>query len=53
MAGLYAVISGQSVHPLIAEREYGRLIRNMVIEYGPRFLSVLGKKGVSVNQFGL
>jgi hypothetical protein len=48
VAGLYAVISDQGVHPLIAEREYGRLIRNMVIEYGLVFLSVLNKKGVSI-----
>lgn len=48
LTGLYAVISDQGVHPLIAEREYGRLIRNMVIEYGLVFLSVVSKKGVSI-----
>jgi hypothetical protein len=48
VAGLWAVISKQGVHPLIAEREYGRLIRNMVIECGLVFLSVLSKKGVSI-----
>jgi hypothetical protein len=48
IAALYAVVSDQGVHPLIAEKEYARLIRNVVIEYGLVFLSVLDKKGVSI-----
>jgi hypothetical protein len=31
---LYTLISDAAVHPLIAEREYARLIRNISIEYG-------------------
>ena len=43
---LYTVASDESVHPLIAEREYARLFRTVVIEYGVLFLTVLDKKGV-------
>lgn len=32
--GLYAVLSGHGVHAISAEREYVRLCRNMVVEYG-------------------
>jgi hypothetical protein len=37
-AGLYTLISDEAVHPLIAKREYARLSRNVVIEYGLLFL---------------
>lgn len=33
-AQFYALMSDSSVHPLVAEREYARLMRNMSIEYG-------------------
>lgn len=45
-ASLYVLISDEGVHPLIAEREYARLARNMVIEYGLLFLQKLGKLGI-------
>lgn len=45
---LYTLISDTSVHPLGAEREYARLLRNVVIEYGVMFLTVLDKKGVKI-----
>ena len=45
---LYTLISDEGVHPLFAEREYARLLRNMTIEYGLMFLSKLAKAGVNV-----
>jgi hypothetical protein len=47
--GLYTLLSDEGVHRLIAEREFARLLRNMVIEYGLMFLTVLDKKGVKLN----
>jgi hypothetical protein len=41
-------MSEDGVHPLIAEREYVRLLRNMVIEYGFLFLTTLEKKGIKI-----
>jgi len=41
--GLYTLISDQAVHRLIARREYARLARNVVIEYGLLFLRKLEK----------
>lgn len=46
VAGLFRLISDEAVHPLVAEREYARLTRNMVIEYGLLFLRKLEKSGV-------
>jgi hypothetical protein len=43
---LYKLISDEGVHPLIAEREYVRLARNMVIEYSLLFLTKLDKAGL-------
>jgi hypothetical protein len=48
ITSLYKLISDTSVHPLGAEREYARLLRNVVIEYGVMFLTTLAKKGVKV-----
>jgi hypothetical protein len=48
VTALYTLISDESVHPLGADREYGRLLRTMVIEYGVMFLSVLDKRGVKI-----
>lgn len=48
VGGLHAVLSDQGVHPLFAEREYARLLRNMTIEYGLLLLTVLEKKGVHI-----
>jgi hypothetical protein len=45
-SGLYTLMSDEAVHPLIADREYARLARNMVIEYGLLFLRKLEKVGV-------
>lgn len=44
-SSLYTLMSDEAVHPLIAEREYARLARNMVIEYGLLFLRRLDKLG--------
>jgi hypothetical protein len=43
---LYAIISDEAVHPLVAERECARLIRNVVIEYALLFLRKLDKLGL-------
>lgn len=45
-AGLYTLMSDEAVHPLFADREYARLARNMVIEYGLLFLRKLEKLGL-------
>lgn len=47
-ASLYTLISDTSVHPLGADREYARLLRNVVIEYGVMFLTTLDKKQVKI-----
>ena len=41
-------MSDESVHPLAATREHARLLRNVVIEYGVMFLSLLDKKGIKL-----
>jgi len=46
--GIYALLSDEGVHPLIAEREFARLLRNVVIEYGLMFLTMLQKKGITI-----
>jgi hypothetical protein len=46
---LYTLVSDEAIHPLIAEREYARLFRNIVIEYGLLFLTILQKKGVTIS----
>lgn len=48
ITSLYTLISDEAIHPLMTEREYARIRRNMVIEYGLMFLTVLEKKGLSV-----
>jgi hypothetical protein len=48
--GLYTLISDEAVHPLIAEREYARLARNVVIEYALLFLRKLEKLGFRLTQ---
>lgn len=45
-ASLYGLISDEAVHPLIAEREYARLARNIVIEYALLFLRKVDKLGL-------
>jgi len=46
--GLYTLLSDEGVHPLIAEREFARLLRNVAIEYGLMFLTMLQKKGIRI-----
>ena len=46
--GLYALSSDEGVHPLIAEREYARVLRNMSIEYGLMFLTMFEKKRAAI-----
>jgi hypothetical protein len=53
VAGIHAIMSEDGVHPLIAEREYVRLVRNMVIEYGLLLMSILEKKGIKISQVNL
>jgi hypothetical protein len=48
VTSLYTLISDEAVHPLMAEREYARIRRNMIIEYGLMLLSVLDKRGVNI-----
>ena len=43
----YTLMSHTSVHPLIAESEYARLMRNMSIEYGLLLLTKLDKLGLN------
>jgi len=45
VTALYTLMSDDGVHALGTEREYARLLRNMVIEYGLMFLTMLNKKG--------
>lgn len=46
VSALYTLMSDTAVHPLIAEREYARLMRNMSIEYGLLLLTKLNKLGL-------
>jgi len=48
VASLYTLLSDESVHPLTADKEYARLLRNVVIEYGVMFLTMLDKRGVKI-----
>jgi hypothetical protein len=48
ITSLYTLVSDEAIHPLIAPREYCRLFRNIVIEYGLLFLTTLQNKGVTV-----
>ena len=43
--GTYALLSDEGVHPLNAEQEFARLLRNVVIEHGLLFLSMVAKEG--------
>jgi len=48
VSSLYTLISDTSVHPLAADQEYARLLRNVVIEYGVMFLTALERNGVRI-----
>jgi hypothetical protein len=45
---LSTLLSDESVHPPTADREYARLLKNVVIEYGVMFLTVLDRHGVKI-----
>jgi len=45
---LYTLLSDEGVHPIIAEKEYARLARNVVIEYALLFLRKLEKQGAKL-----
>jgi hypothetical protein len=47
-AALFGFSSDEAVHKLIAAREFARLMRNIVIEYGVMFLASLDKRGVRI-----
>ncbi len=51
--GLYALLSDEGVHPITAKREFCRLARNTVIEYGVMFLRVLSDKGWKLGTTGI
>jgi hypothetical protein len=46
--GIYALISDEGVHPLMSERVFARVLRNVTIEYGFMFLTVMHGKGVNL-----
>ena len=48
VTSLYTLVSDEAIHPTVAQREYARICRNMIIEYGLMFLSVLDKRGFKV-----
>jgi len=48
VASLYTLISDESVHAMGTEQEYARLLRNVVIEYGVMFLTVLDKNNFKI-----
>jgi hypothetical protein len=48
VTSVFTLLSDESVHPLTTEREYARLLRNVVIEYGVMFLTALDKRGVRI-----
>ena len=41
----YSLLSDMGVHPVMAEHEYARLLRNVVVEYGLMLLTKLEKSG--------
>jgi hypothetical protein len=43
VSALFTLLSDEGVHPIIAEKEYARLARNVVIEYALLFLRKLDK----------
>ena len=47
-SSLYTLVSDTGVHPLIADREYARLMRNMSIECGLLLLTKLDRLGVDL-----
>ena len=50
VTSLYTLVSDEAIHPTVAQKEYARIRRNMIIEYGLMFLAVLDKKGFKVSK---
>lgn len=48
--GIYALISDEGVHPLMAGRLFARVLRNVIIEYGFMFLTIMDGKGVKMTK---
>ncbi len=46
--GIYSLISDEGVHPLMSERIFARVLRNVIIEYGFMFLTIMDGKGVKL-----
>jgi hypothetical protein len=46
--GIYALISDTGVHPLMSERIFARVLRNVIIEYGFMFLTIMDGKGINL-----
>lgn len=49
VTSLYTLVSDEAIHPTVAQREYARIRRNMIIEYGLMFLTVLDKRGFTIS----
>jgi hypothetical protein len=49
VTSLYTLVSDEAIHPTVAQREYARIRRNMIIEYGLMFLTVLDRKGFTIS----
>jgi hypothetical protein len=49
-SALFTLLSDEGVHPVIAEKEYARLARNVVVEYALLFLTRLEKMGRSMGK---
>ncbi len=50
VTSLYTLVSDEAIHPTVAQKEYARIRRNMIIEYGLMFLTVLDRKGFKVSK---
>jgi hypothetical protein len=46
--GIYALISDEGVHPLMSEPVFARVLRNVIIEYGFMFLTIMNGKGLKL-----
>ena len=44
VTSLYTLVSDEAIHPSVAQREYARIRRNMIIEYGLLFLPAFVSK---------
>ncbi len=46
--GIHALISDEGVHPLMSDRVFARVLRNVIIEYGFMFLTIMNGKDVNL-----